>query len=371
MVAKLAFDHLTGSLNTSSSSPVRPTCSVQQPKTNETLLGASFSWVNSTNMDDKKLKDMAHLYKNQLQIYAQKRNLVLPMYVSEREGPPHACRFKSKVTLEGKTYESLEYFSTIKDAENAAAKVALMALSSDGIEEEDPSFFKNLLQELAQKEFSCLPEYNTTCSGPSHMPKFISTVEIKDKSFRGQEAKTKKLAEMNAAKVAYTALKERQWKQNPEPYSPGSHAKDTPHCSSPKVQSTAVAELSRRIIPNPGLGSSEASTEEAKCNKGANQKMTQSKHVMVEPEVSTFAEHSSRGHKPPISLTAPVQCPSRSSLGVNTEPSIGTHAWSSSYKQVKVYPVTPNMAFPPGTTVMHSDEKWVAVTNMDSVHRNA
>lgn len=80
--------------------------------------------------------DMAHLYKNQLQIYAQKRNLNLPVYISEREGPPHACHFKSKVILEGKTYESSEHFSTIKDAENAAAKAALMSVSSsDGTEE--------------------------------------------------------------------------------------------------------------------------------------------------------------------------------------------------------------------------------------------
>jgi len=81
------------------------------------------------------LAEMEHLYKNQLQIYAQKRSLPLPLYSCKHEGPPHACRFRSKVTLEGKTYECPEYFSTVKDAENAAAKVALMALSSDGIQE--------------------------------------------------------------------------------------------------------------------------------------------------------------------------------------------------------------------------------------------
>jgi len=78
---------------------------------------------------------MVHLYKNQLQIYAQKRSLPLPVYSCEREGPPHACQFRSKVTLEEKTYECPEYFSTVKDAENAAAKVVLMALSFDGIQE--------------------------------------------------------------------------------------------------------------------------------------------------------------------------------------------------------------------------------------------
>ena len=42
------------------------------------------------------------------------------------------------------------------------------------------------------------------------MPMFVSTVEINEESFTGEEAKTKKLAEMNAAKVAYTALKKRK-----------------------------------------------------------------------------------------------------------------------------------------------------------------
>ncbi|KAL2939540.1 Double-stranded RNA-binding protein 4 [Bienertia sinuspersici] len=154
---------------------------------------------------------MAHLYKNQLQVYAQKRHLQLPVYITEREGPPHACRLKSKVILAGKTYESLEYFSTVKDAENAAAKVALLSVSSDhGTEEEDPAFYKNRLQELAQKEYSCLPTYATIRSGPPHISIFSSTVEINGESFAGEEAKSKKLAEMNAAKVAYIALRERK-----------------------------------------------------------------------------------------------------------------------------------------------------------------
>lgn len=76
--------------------------------------------------------------------------------------------------------------------------------------QEDPGFFKNLLQELAQKDYSCLPAYTTTRSGPSHNPIFVSIVEISGESFTGQEAKTKKSSEMNAAKVAYIALRERK-----------------------------------------------------------------------------------------------------------------------------------------------------------------
>ena len=79
--------------------------------------------------------DMQHLYKNQLQNYVQKRNLSLPAYSCEREGPPHASRFRCKVTIDGHTYESPEFFSTLKDAEHAAAKVALKSLSPDEAKE--------------------------------------------------------------------------------------------------------------------------------------------------------------------------------------------------------------------------------------------
>ncbi|KAL6202702.1 hypothetical protein ACLB2K_026407 [Fragaria x ananassa] len=44
--------------------------------------------------------DVQH-QKNQLQYYAQKRNLILPVYSCEREGPPHATRFKCTITIDG------------------------------------------------------------------------------------------------------------------------------------------------------------------------------------------------------------------------------------------------------------------------------
>lgn len=70
--------------------------------------------------------------------------------------------------------------------------------------------YKNLLQELVQKEGFCLPVYDTNRSGETHVPIFVSTVEIDGEIFKGQEARTKKQAEMSAAKVAYTTLKERK-----------------------------------------------------------------------------------------------------------------------------------------------------------------
>lgn len=66
------------------------------------------------------------------------------------------------------------------------------------------------MQELVQKEGFHLPIYSTTKSGEAHMPVFMSQVEVDGEHFTGQEAKSKKQAEMSAAKVAYTALKERK-----------------------------------------------------------------------------------------------------------------------------------------------------------------
>lgn len=61
---------------------------------------------------------------------------------------------------------------------------------------------------MAQKEGFRLPIYNTNKSGEAHMPIFVSQVEVEGELFTGEEAKSKKQAEMSAAKVAYMALKE-------------------------------------------------------------------------------------------------------------------------------------------------------------------
>ncbi|KAL2335115.1 hypothetical protein Fmac_016328 [Flemingia macrophylla] len=181
---------------------LEPVCQVEQ--------------ISSAVRDDKLTvedqKNILHLYKNQLQSYVQKRNLGLPVYSSEWEGPPHAMRFKCKVTVAGQTYESEKLYSTLKDAEHAAAEVALKSLPQDGVQEGHAGLYKNLLQELVQKEGFRLPRYTTDRFGEAHMPKFVSQVEVEGEVFSGQEAKSKKQAELSAAKVAYVALKERKGK---------------------------------------------------------------------------------------------------------------------------------------------------------------
>jgi len=68
--------------------------------------------------------------------------------------------------------------------------------------------YKNLLQELAQKEGFPLPVYATTSDVSNHSAAFISTVEIQGTTFQGEPGNTKKQAEMNAAKVAFQHFKD-------------------------------------------------------------------------------------------------------------------------------------------------------------------
>lgn len=62
-------------------------------------------------------------------MYAQKRNLALPAYSCETIGSPHERVYKCKVTVDGKSFETPNFFSTLKDAEHGAAKVAFESMS--------------------------------------------------------------------------------------------------------------------------------------------------------------------------------------------------------------------------------------------------
>lgn len=156
------------------------------------------------------------MFKNQLQELAQRSCFNLPAYACIREGPDHAPRFKATVTFNGEVFESPNYCSTLRQAEHAAAEVALNTLSKRGPAQllaskilDETSICKNLLQENAQRAGVSLPIYTTTRSGPGHQPVFTSAVEVAGITFPGDPAKTKKQAEKNAAMAAWCAFK--QW----------------------------------------------------------------------------------------------------------------------------------------------------------------
>eukprot|EP00246_Nothoceros_aenigmaticus_P017886 TRINITY_DN9050_c0_g1_i1.p1 TRINITY_DN9050_c0_g1~~TRINITY_DN9050_c0_g1_i1.p1 ORF type:complete len:456 (+),score=57.80 TRINITY_DN9050_c0_g1_i1:194-1561(+) len=155
------------------------------------------------------------MYKNQLQELAQRSCFNLPAYACIREGPDHAPRFKATVTFNGEVFESPTYCSTLRQAEHAAAEVALNTLSRRGPSQslaarilDETGVCKNLLQETAQRAGVSLPVYTTTRSGPGHLPVFTCTVEVAGMIFSGEAAKTKKQAEKNAALTAWSALKQ-------------------------------------------------------------------------------------------------------------------------------------------------------------------
>ncbi|XP_048336079.2 double-stranded RNA-binding protein 2 [Ziziphus jujuba] len=154
------------------------------------------------------------MYKNQLQELAQRSCFNLPSYACIREGPDHAPRFKATVNFNGDTFESPSFCSTLRQAEHAAAEVALNTLANRGPSRalaarvlDETGVYKNLLQETAHRAGLNLPVYTTIRSGPGHVPVFSCTVELAGLSFTGEPARTKKQAQKNAAMAAWSALK--------------------------------------------------------------------------------------------------------------------------------------------------------------------
>ncbi|KAI9377218.1 hypothetical protein POPTR_019G037900v4 [Populus trichocarpa] len=273
---------------------------------------------------------MQHLFKNQLQTYAQKRNFTLPVYSCERVGPPHASRFKCKVTVNGQTYESEEYFPTLIKAELAAAKAALMSLLSNGVEE-DESGYKNLLQDMARREGCGLPTYWTDKSGEAHVPTFVSKVEIEGEIFTGQGAKTKKQAEMSAAKIAYTALQQRYSSQSPGFLSTSSQFQEAPR-SSPLSPARQSQEAVQSETPQFSVSNLRAG-------------LTAYLQQNIQPKLPVSNEQAEEYRDSPTNL-----------------------ATSSSIEfmvrgiRVLMHPSGTKMTYPAGSTVLPiSDDKWAAV----------
>uniref|UniRef100_A0A453FM26 DRBM domain-containing protein n=2 Tax=Aegilops tauschii subsp. strangulata TaxID=200361 RepID=A0A453FM26_AEGTS len=160
-------------------------------------------------------------YKSQLQVYAQKRHKDLPSYDTVRSGPPHAPLFRSTVTMDGRKFESPQDYHTTKEAEFAAARVALMSLCQEANPSEQmpagsascislPGIqinHKLQLQMYAQKRGKQLPWYDRIQEGPSHAPLFKSIVTIDGQTFESPRyCHTIKEAEYAAANLALVSL---------------------------------------------------------------------------------------------------------------------------------------------------------------------
>ncbi|CAN1292772.1 Double-stranded RNA-binding protein 4 [Linum perenne] len=130
-----------------------------------------------------------------------------PVYSTTKHGPDHIPTFHATVTVNDATFASESVAKSSKEAQNDAARIAVLQLTAAAAAASE-LMYKSLLQEKIQKKGGCLPNYETRKLGQVNAPTFISTVEVEGQAFTGHEAKSKKLAEMSAAKVAYTHLME-------------------------------------------------------------------------------------------------------------------------------------------------------------------
>lgn len=74
----------------------------------------------------------------------------------------------------------------------------------------DPYSYKNLLRNLTDDEGILPPMYKTKDSDEPRYRTFSSIVEVGGVVYQGAAAKSKKLAELNAAKAAYSSFMERK-----------------------------------------------------------------------------------------------------------------------------------------------------------------
>lgn len=166
-------------------------------------------------MAERKGKGVANIVlpKIQLNEYTQKLSLPAPSYKYTKEGPSHNPRFRASVLVNGEMYDSKSEFLTSKEAMHDAARVALEDLNAKGTTSVPNSVcetgqWKNVLQQHAQKLKFPLPNYTCEKSGDDHSPTFVSTVEVGGIFCTGGIAKSKKAAEMKAARKAFVAIQD-------------------------------------------------------------------------------------------------------------------------------------------------------------------
>ncbi|XP_062082401.1 double-stranded RNA-binding protein 1-like isoform X2 [Humulus lupulus] len=287
--------------------------------------------------------------KKQLQKYARQRNFDLPVYSCECDQGPEATHFKATVTVGDQIFESSEFFNTLKDAESDAAKVALIV---ENFQEDESRVYKNLLQELVQRENLSTPVYKTIKHGEPHKPIFFTSVELDGEIFHGKAAKSKKQAELNAARAAYVALKERGSTQIDKFTSCSLRGHAPKSTSSPEVTCDLLQNLKHQCILAPYPAQTYVEAKE--------------KIESAEAILSTVAVDSSSSY-PAITPHMEKMIGAKKVSSVrnsNTRNGEGTDVKSYLLcNKVRVYRQLPNYPFPEDITVLPiSDDKWVAVS---------
>ncbi|XP_058180139.1 double-stranded RNA-binding protein 4-like [Rhododendron vialii] len=151
------------------------------------------------------------MHKNQLQEHTQKLGLPAPVYQSTNEGFPHAPKFRSAVLVDGKEYVSKQMYSHKKEAEQEVAKYAFDCIMRRIKDErcklihQDTVFCKSILLEFATK-MNLTPPIYTTPPSENPQPVFVSSLVFDGKTYTGEVAKSKKVAEQLAARSAIQSL---------------------------------------------------------------------------------------------------------------------------------------------------------------------
>uniref|UniRef100_A0ACD5W5L8 Uncharacterized protein n=1 Tax=Avena sativa TaxID=4498 RepID=A0ACD5W5L8_AVESA len=316
-------------------------------------------------------------YKSQLQIYAQKRHKVLPLYHTIQIGPPQAMLFKSTVTIDGQTFESPQEYRTVKEAEFAAAKLALMSLpqelkppekipagSTSCISSPEVQVqampHKNPRHELAQKEGSPVPVYNTSSDDSNHSVASKSTLDTQGKKIQGEPGNNKKQKQMTVPELAFQ------------------HS--TNIGSQMQQRTTNLAEQEIKIV-KPGSSLPQVSTvtsdkkndsnvghHSCSAGSGIHPPVADKTQSLDEP-IQSGSMETDKPATPEPSIKAEVMdsTPQCMSPQIASRPPTNTSSLapptSMSTNRIKVYPRRPDMVFPEGVTMLpFSDDQWVAVS---------
>ncbi|KAK2997335.1 hypothetical protein RJ639_025272 [Escallonia herrerae] len=239
--------------------------------------------------------------------------------------------------------------------------------------------YKNLLQEYAQKEGLALPTYETIRSGELPHPKFYSSVKVEGEIFHGNATKTKKQAEFNAAKVAYTALMERKLSQNSDftipTLSEDRTQEFTLHSGKLMVANPQGGKLmtSRPLVLNPTTKQCADDYQEMVSDdiSSFNVEVTSQKFV---PSSAPAAIDEITGNRHSYSLKGVLPSSTQeghASSAVMTPPDLSVLSIADSTmgiksyllcNRVRVYTSIPDMDLPKGTVVLPiSDDNFAAV----------
>uniref|UniRef100_A0A2N9FWG9 DRBM domain-containing protein n=1 Tax=Fagus sylvatica TaxID=28930 RepID=A0A2N9FWG9_FAGSY len=252
------------------------------------------------------------------------------------------------------------------------------------------ALYKNLLQELAQHEGFSIPLYNTTKSGALHIPTFFSTVEVQGEVFRGNEGKSKKQAELNAAKVAYAILKERGLSRSAEAASPSLAEDEALLTTSSTLTKTMESQQSLEdqydLLPSPIIKYKETAKKDSTVHGVQEVGLTETLSSTAKlctldssssPVVLKIDQNTENGS----TFSCPESVPSSTKQGLLSSPtlahpdlsavaisdsnmrkSVGTRSYLLC-NRVRVYSSLPEIEFPKGIIVLPiSDNKWVAVS---------